>query len=124
MSWLPRVGEPLPRAREATGIRQKLLDYSLEIRHETGGPKALGFERILGITRDHIDYVEQSIRIGILSAPIHSIRQNPPFGINCVVEFPIQGVGDKRMRTVNLRTTWIFVEANACPRMLTAFLRP
>jgi len=124
MSWPPRVGDPLPRAREAIGVRQKLLDYSLEVRHETGGPKALGFARILGITRGHVDYVEQSIRIGILRAPVYSIRQNPPFGINCVVEFPIQGVGDKRMRTVNLRTTWIFVEATSCPRMLTAFLRP
>lgn len=124
MPWPPRVGEPLPRATEPIGVRQKLLDYSLEVSHETGGPKALGFERILGITRDHVDYVEQSIRIGILGAPVYSIRQNSPFGINCVVEFPIHGIGAKRLRTVNLRTTWIFVEATACPRMLTAFLRP
>lgn len=105
-------------------MRQKLLDYSLEVRHETGGPKALGFERILGITRDDVDYVEQSIRIGILNAPVCSIRRNPPFGINCLVEFPIHGVGNKRLRTANLRTTWIFVDAASRPRLLTAFLRP
>jgi len=124
MPWPPRVGEPLPRAAEPIGVRQKLIDYSLEVHHETGGPKALGFERILGITRDHVDYVEQSIRIGILSAPVSSIRPNPPFGINCVVEFPIHGLDSKRLRTANLRTTWIFVGAADRPRLLTAFLRP
>jgi len=105
-------------------VRRKLLDYSLEVGHETGGPKALGFERILGITSDDVDYIEQAIRVGILKAPIHSIRHNPPFGINCVVQFPIQGLGDKRLRAANLRTTWILVDASACPRLLTAFLRP
>jgi hypothetical protein len=66
MSWPPRVGEPLPRAAEPIGVRQKLLDYSLEVRRETGGPRARGFERILGITRADVDYAEQSIRVGIL----------------------------------------------------------
>ena len=124
MPWPPRVGEPLPRAAGAIGVRQKLLDYSLEIRHETGGPKAQGFERILGITRNDVDYIEQLIRRGILKSPVNSIRQNPPFGVNCVVQFPIQGIRDKRSRIANLRITWILVDASACPRLLTAFLRP
>ncbi len=104
-------------------MRQKLLDYSLEVRHETGGPKALGFEQILGITRDDVDYVERSIQAGIPIAPVNSIRQNSPFGINCVVQFPIQGIRDKRLRIANLRTTWILVDPAARPRLLTAFLR-
>ncbi len=84
----------------------------------------MGFERILGVTRDDVDYVEQSIQIGILKAPVDSIRQNPPFGVNCVVQFPIQGIRHKRSRIANLRTTWILVDAAARPRLLTAFLRP
>ncbi len=105
-------------------MRQKLLDYSQELGHETGGPKALGFMRILGVTKDDVDYVEQSIRIGILNTPISSIRPNPPFGVNCVVEFSIRGLRDKRLRVANLRTTWLLVDASAYPRLLTAFSRP
>jgi hypothetical protein len=32
----------LPRAAEALGVREKLADYSLEVTHEDGGPKARG----------------------------------------------------------------------------------
>lgn len=124
MTWPPKIGEPLPRAEEAIGVRKKLLDYSLDVTHEHGGPKARGFERILGITIDDVDYVEDSIRTGILATPIRSIRDNAPYGVNCVVEFPLQGVGERSMRMIDLRTTWILVDAVAQPRLLTAYLRP
>jgi hypothetical protein len=124
MNWPPRVGEPLPYAAEAIGVREKLLDYSLNTGHKYGGPKAHGFKQILGITIHHVNYVESEIRVAILTASIRSLRTNAHHGINCVVEFPLRGVEGKRMRTVNLRTIWELVEAAAPPRLVTAYLRP
>ncbi len=67
MTWPPRIGEPLPRAADAIGVRRKLADYSLDVTHEYGGPKARGFSLILGVTIDDLDYLEAAIRDGILS---------------------------------------------------------
>lgn len=47
MGWPPQVGELLPRAEEAIGVRYKLATYSLDPFHEDGGPKAKGFAQIL-----------------------------------------------------------------------------
>ena len=44
----PAVGELLPRAADAFGLRYKLETYSLDPTHKRGGPKARGFELILG----------------------------------------------------------------------------
>src|SRR5207245_6945225 len=100
MTWPPRVGEPLPRAAEAIGVREKLLNYSLDMTHERGGPKARGFERILGITIDHIDHLEAEIRAGILVAPISATRDAIPTGFNCLVELPVHGIGAKSGRLI------------------------
>jgi len=54
----PVEGELLPRAVYAFGTHVKLATYSLNVTHKDGGPKARGFEKILGITIEHIDYLE------------------------------------------------------------------
>jgi hypothetical protein len=56
MGWPPQVGELLPRAEEATGVRYKLATYSLAIDHRDGGPKAQAFAAILGISQHSIQY--------------------------------------------------------------------
>jgi len=43
------LGELLPRGAEAVGVRHKLATYVLNRGHRDGGPKARGFERLLGI---------------------------------------------------------------------------
>jgi hypothetical protein len=43
------VGDLLPRAAEAFGVRYKLETYSLDVTNKAGAPKARGFELILGI---------------------------------------------------------------------------
>ncbi len=124
MAWPPRIGEPLPQAKEAVGIRRKLLDYSLNPTHERGGPKAHGFERILGITVDHVDHLEAEIRAGILTVPVSAIRSAIPAGFNCVVDVPIGGLGAKSRRLIAVRTVWLLTDETAVPRMTTAFVRP
>jgi hypothetical protein len=124
MTWPPRIGEPLPRATEALGVREKLINYSLDIAHESGGSKARGFERILGIAISHVDYVEEAILTAVLTAPVQTVRDNRPHGFNCLVEFPLSGIGRKATRVVGLRTTWELANATAPPRLITAYLRP
>ncbi|MGN6557184.1 MAG: DUF6883 domain-containing protein [Solirubrobacterales bacterium] len=87
MRWPPQAGELLPRAEEAAGIRKKLVAYSLALDHESGGAKALGFARLLGITISSLDYLEVKIRAGICVTPIAVVRENEPHGVTCLVEF-------------------------------------
>jgi hypothetical protein len=123
MAWPPEEGELLPRASEAIGIRQKLIDYSLDPSHKVGGPKAVGFARILGITLHSVDYLEAEIEAGILVTPIRSTRENPPHGINCVVEFTLRGIGPHRRRAAALRTIWELTDPQSAPRLVNAFLK-
>lgn len=124
MSWPPMLGEPLPRAAEAVGVREKLINYSLDVGHERGGTKARGFKRILGITIRDIDYLEEAIRRAILTAPVSAVRAQTRYGIHCEVRIEIRGLRDKRARAVTAITGWELAYADAVPRMTTAYLRP
>ncbi|HEY6730856.1 MAG TPA: hypothetical protein VI039_07520 [Solirubrobacterales bacterium] len=123
MGWPPQVGELLPRVGEATGIREKLIGYSLNPDHREGGAKAHGFFLMLGIDRASVDHLESEIRRGIGRAPIASFSVTA-FGYRCVVEFFVQGVGHRAGRLVRLRTVWQLASPHAPPRLLTAFLKP
>ena len=124
MDWPPQVGRPLPRAADALGVLEKLEGYSLNSDHVEGGPKANGFAVILGITADAAPYLEAQIRAAIKTSPVSAIRVNPPHGINCVVEFPIRGIGSRRERVISLRTIWLTVGPGTPPRLITALLKP
>jgi uncharacterized protein len=124
MGWPPGVGGVLPRADAAVGIRRKLSAYSLNTTHPNGGPKARGFALILGITSGDIDYLEEKIRAGILETPIRAVYRDHPYGIMCVIDLPLRGLGSKRDRVVSLRTTWLFSTMDAAPRLITAFPKP
>jgi hypothetical protein len=117
----PKVGEPLPRAAEAFGVRYKLETYSLDVAHEEGGPKARGFERILGITIEDIDYLEGAIYTSVLLAPVSEVRDNAPWGIKCVVIIPVRGRGEKSGRLLDVITSWEIRDTGAPPRLVTAF---
>jgi hypothetical protein len=123
-SWPPRVGDLLPRGAEAFGVRDKLESYSLNRAHKDGGPKARGFERILGIAIDDIDYLEAQITSGVLQAPIASIREKPPHGTHYVVELPVVGIGPHSGRTANVRTVWEIAEPGDHPRLVSAYIKP
>jgi uncharacterized protein DUF6883 len=123
MGWPPRVGELLPRAEEAFGVREKLATYSLSLDHHRGGSKARGFEAVLGISMASVDHLEAEIQTGILKTPITAIRKNPPHGINCVVDFPIRGVGKRSAIAEQVRTVWL-VRREAPPRLVSAYLKP
>jgi hypothetical protein len=123
-SEAPAVGELLPRAAEAFGVRCKLATYSLDLAHKDGGPKALGFKLILGIALTNIDYLVGAIQTGILLAPVSSVRDKSPWGINCVVTVPVRGFREKNDRVVNVKTAWRVAGPGAPPQLVSAYCRP
>jgi hypothetical protein len=123
-SEAPVVGELLPRAAEAFGVRSKLATYSLDLAHNDGGPKALGFKLILGIALPNIDYLEGAIQTGILLAPGGSVRDKSPWGINCTVMVPVRGLGEKNDRVVNVKTAWRLAGPGAPPQLVSAYCKP
>ncbi len=89
-----------------------------------GGPKALGFKLILGITIDAIDYLEGQIMARILDTPVSEIRDNPPYGVNCVVDIQVQGIGAQADRVIDVRTAWLISIAGDPPRLVSAYPKP
>jgi len=105
-------------------VRYKLETYSLDLAHKDGGPKARGFELILDITIEDIDYLEAQILARVLETPITDVRDNAPHGVNCVIDMPISGIGAKADRVANVRTVWAFDQPGAPPRLVTAIPKP
>jgi Domain of unknown function (DUF6883) len=121
-TWPPQVGEALPRRELAFGVRDKLATYSLDVTHERGGPKARGFELMLGITIDDIEYLAEAIEAGILEIAVSEVRENSPYGFNCAVSVPIRGLDAKSDRTLDVRTVWEITDPAAAPRLVTAYI--
>lgn len=116
------MGELLPRAVEAFGVRYKLETYSLDFANEVGAPKARGFDLILGITLDAIEYLEAQILARVLDTPVCEVRENPPWAVNCVVDMPIPGIGARANYVANVRTAWIISTPGARPRLVSAYI--
>jgi hypothetical protein len=114
-------GGLVPRAQDAFGLRIKLETYSLDVTHEKGGPKARGFEKILGITVDAIEYLEAQILARILDTPTTEVRDNPPYGVNYVVDIQVRGIGAQADRIAAVRTVWIISTPGAPPRLVSAY---
>ena len=123
MAWPPKVGDPLPRAAEAVGARRKLVTYSLDATHKSGGPKARGFELILGITVRDVDYLEGAIQTGALLVAVSAVRNRLPYGFVCEVRIPVRGLGAKSGRTVTVTTGWMLDNPGAAPRLVNAYIR-
>ena len=113
----------MPHVDQAFGIEDKLRRYSLAPHHERNRGKANGFAVRLGIELDSIDYLEAEIRTGVSRVPICSVRPNPPYGLNCVVDFEITGRGNYSGRQARLRTIWELVDGQSRLRLINALLK-
>jgi hypothetical protein len=123
-SPLSAEDELVPRAADAFGVRVKLATYSLDATNKDGAPKARGFELILGITIDAIEYLEAQILARLLDTPVTKIRDNQPHGINYVVDIQVRGIGEKADRVITVRTVWIISAPGDAPRLVNAFPKP
>jgi hypothetical protein len=120
--WPPTIGQRLPFAEHAFGVREKLAAYSLNIDHPVGGPKAQGFRRTLGIALADIDHLAQALHAGAQTAPITDVRDNAPFGVLCEVAIPVTGLRDHADRAVAVTTAWELRGAADPPRLVTAYI--
>ena len=123
MHWPPQIGAPLPRAGEAIGVREKLAGYSLDPNHWKGGPKARGFELILGITLNEIEHLASAIEAGVLDIAVSDVRDNSPYGFTCEVLVPVGGLGARSSRVIVVTTAWELTDARAFPRLVNAYIR-
>jgi hypothetical protein len=120
--WPPIVGDRLPRAAEAYGITEKLVTYSLNIDHRSGGPKAKGFQQILGITLADVDHLAHALTMGVLTATITEVRVSPSAAFTCGVLMPVAGLRQRRTRVISVKTGWHLRHADDRPRLVTAYI--
>lgn len=103
-------------------MREKLIAYCLNVDHELGGPKARGFQRILGIGAADAEHLANALENGVLDAPVTEVRDNAPFGVLCEVRVPVAGLGERQGRVAVVRTVWELRHAEDRPRLVTAYI--
>ena len=123
MEPAPRVGALLPRAVDSFGIDEKLRGYVLRPDHERGATKASGFADVLALTIDDANYLARCIKREVLHQPIVLIRDNAPYGVNCVVDVQINGLRRMKGRSACVRTVWEISKPGMSPRLVSAYLR-
>jgi hypothetical protein len=120
--WPPIVGDRLPRAAEAFGITEKLVTYSLNLDHPSGGPKAKGFQQILGITLADVDHLAHALSTGVLTAAITEVRVSPSATFTCGVRVPVAGLRERSAHVISVKTGWHLRHADDRPRLVTAYI--
>jgi hypothetical protein len=101
----PRIGEPLPRARDAYVDPRKLVEYALDPRSKKGRDKAVVFERALGISMRHALYLRDVV---LAALPHHSVSDVRPATTSKNVTtwevlLPVRGING---RTLPVVTGW------------------
>jgi hypothetical protein len=111
--WPPRVGDPLPRAADVWYQPAKFDDWVLAPRGH-----GLEWQRVFHVTRKDVDEVWGAIEIAIRRARIIEVRSNPD-GITCGVDVLVTLNG----RAAMVRASWHYADADAKPRLVSAYIR-
>lgn len=104
VSWPPQIGQLLPRAEDAYGVQEKLLNYSLKAEHPRR--KAEAFARVLAVTADDLDYVAEPLLSGLRTTPVSGVRPSGVHGFHCEVIVQVRGLRDRADRVANVLTAW------------------
>lgn len=123
MSWPPRIGEPLPRAAEAVGVREKLARYSLAAAHPSGGPKAALFAQLLGITVEQVEHLAREIERALPGHPVARSWLKADGTAGCGVLIPARGVHIHDARVMPVTTGWELRYLGDRPRLVTAYIK-
>lgn len=121
----PRIGEPLPNARDAYIGSEKLADYVLDPEHPAGKHKATVFRQALDIERDDWEYLRDSILEALPHHPVTDVREPvhpPPAASTWEVLVPIQGLGTRASRRLLVITAWEMIDGR--PQLVTARVAP
>ena len=120
----PRVGEPLPRASDASIESEKLADYVLDPEHPVGKHKAAVFRQALDIERDDWEYLRDSILEALPHHPVTDVRdaEHAHAASTWEVLVPIQGLGTRAERRLLVITAWEMIDGR--PELVTARVAP
>lgn len=103
-------------------MREKLARYSLAREHRRGGPKAVLFGHLLGITLADVDHLEAEIRRGVTIHPV-SRAWTTPYGEQCTVRIPVRGVGIHQGHVAVVTTGWQLRYVGDRPRLVSAYIK-
>jgi hypothetical protein len=111
MGWPPKIGEPLPRARDAWYQWSKVEDWVL-------GPRGHGAEwrTVFHVGLDDWLPIWEAIVEATTEGKIQVVR-NPMFGITCGVDVELT----INHRTAPVTLSWHYVGENSAPRLVTAY---
>jgi hypothetical protein len=120
VSWPPQICELLPRAEDAYGVDEKLLNYSLKTGHPRG--KAEAFARALAVTADDLDYIAEALLSGTRTTPVSGVRPAGVHGCHCEVIVQVRGLRGRTDRVANVLTAWQIRWEGDRPRLITAYI--
>ncbi|MFA6408344.1 MAG: DUF6883 domain-containing protein [Candidatus Paceibacterota bacterium] len=97
--------------------REKLVDYALNLKHPSGGHKAVLFRDLLGITDENWEYLNDQIIETLPNAKLHKTRVSE-HGIQYHALVPIVGLNGRK---ANVLTAW-FVDQGGYARLTTLYI--
>jgi hypothetical protein len=106
------VGGVLPRGAEAYATPEKWDRWIL-----AGRGHGWEWARVFWVGPADAEEVWRAIANAVLSAPISSVREVSPHGFSCEVQIVLT----INARTAAVRTAWHYADAEAAPRLVTAF---
>ncbi|MBD0364568.1 MAG: hypothetical protein ICV53_00475 [Flavisolibacter sp.] len=108
----------LPNADKAIINKEKITGYVLSFDHFEGRNKARVFASILGIKKEHADYLMQAIRKAIQRND--AVKQSDsPFGTKYTLDFDLT-FGNK---AATIRTAWIVEHEEGIPGLTTCYIK-
>jgi hypothetical protein len=109
----------IPNAGRAFIDPRKLAEYSLSPEHPVGGHKAILFERVLGITAEHAEGLQEIL----LHAATHAsaaVGRLDEFGQRYTIDFTLRTDAG----AASIRSAWIVRLTEDFPRLTTCFVLP
>lgn len=111
--------ELLPKHEYAHGVKEKLLNYSLNMKEGASGrDKAVVFQAALGYNANNYELLMQEIMAGVGRYKA-SGKTTTEHGEKFTVRMLVKGANG---RYVPIRTGWIIAPEDRAPRMTTAFV--
>lgn len=110
----------LPRSNEAVIPTEKLVQYALNPKHDTGKHKARLFEELLDLRAEDWRFLEYQIRRLLPVSPVIQRARLGEHGLQYHVDIPVQG---RNNRVEIVRTAWI-IRTPEPPQLVTMFFAP
>jgi hypothetical protein len=111
----PVIAQPLPRAGDAYTTLDKWHGWILA---KSG--HAEEWQDVFRVGRPDIGRVWAAIAVAVQDGLVSSVRDRSPHGVVCGVDVVLT-IND---RTSQVATAWHYADAEAAPRLVTAYPRP